>query len=137
MEASPPNDENFDDLKKSLDSGELTQESLQEKLKLWHAAYEQEFLEAQTKATEPADVAANTRQFFRNNAAASAAQIAHLAQFAYSEGVRASCSKYIVDKVMEDAEHEDNPIRSLMESLRKNDSKPQPAHSQPTNSHGE
>lgn len=94
-----------------------------DELHAYREAIEQEY---QTKvANAPDDVDALTRDFFKKNAVAAAAQIVYLSQNAESETVRGSMSKYVIEKAVEDADKDGDPIRKLLEGLQDNDDLPQ------------
>lgn len=97
---------------------ELTQESLQEKLNSYAAAFRQEFEEKSKVA--PENVEAYTKDFFKANIHSAAAQIVWLSNNADSESVRLQASKLVVQEALTDARADGDPIKDLLESLGKN-----------------
>jgi hypothetical protein len=124
MPENPQDD--FDELMRQADEGELTPEKVQEKLNNYHAAFEQEFAEAAEKS--PDNIIEYTQDFFKKNVAMAAAQIANLCGNAESETVRANCSKFIIEQASKDATGDGDPFKKLFAELQAN--KKQPAKEQ-------
>jgi hypothetical protein len=118
MELPKPDDENEDyqELDKLADNGELTQETLQAKLNAYHEAYKQEFLEK--TATSPENVEEYTRDFFKQNIHMAAAQIVWLAGNAESESVKLRASQLIVSEALVDDRASGDPIKNIIEGLK-------------------
>ena len=110
----PDESNEFEELMKD-DS--LTQESLNEKLQQYRAAVEQEF-ESSVKS-DPDNLTEHMHEFFKNNTAQAAAQIVWLAHNAESESVRKDLLKYIVDRGLEDAKKDGDPIMEALGKLQK------------------
>jgi hypothetical protein len=109
----------FEELDSLADRGELTKESLQEELNKYVEAFQQEYETASQE--QPENVEEFTRDFFKKNVPAAAAQIVWLANAAESENVRASMSKYVIEAAMATANADGDPIKELLSSLSKND----------------
>lgn len=114
--------EDFDTLNTMADSGELTAESLQERLNEYHKAFEQEYAEANTK--KPDDIEQNTRDFFKKNVNSAAAQVVWLSQNAASESVQFAACKYVISEAFTKAQLEREPFQDLIDQLMQ---KPAPA----------
>jgi hypothetical protein len=99
---------------------DLNDEKLQKHLNEYRAAIEEEF-ELKTKAAIQANdsdsVQELTQNFFKDNTAHAAAQIAWLAMNAESETVRLNASKFIIDKGLADSEKDGDPIKKLLSEL--------------------
>lgn len=111
----------FDELAAQAENGQLSQETLQQRLNEYSDALRKEF-EAQTKES-PENVEEYTRDFFRRNVHSMAAQIVWLANNAESESVQLSACKFGVQLAIDEARGEGDPIKELLKSLAKNDSK--------------
>jgi hypothetical protein len=94
-------------------------DSLQSQLARYRAAIEQEYALAEKAAsaasTENLQVA--TRDFFKDNSAHAAAQIAWLAMNAESESVRLRASQYIIERGLADSAGDGDPIKQLLSDL--------------------
>lgn len=102
------------------DEPELTQESLQAKLREYHAALRSEFEAATSKEQE--DQA--TLEYFKKHIPVAAAQVVHLAQNSSSDSTRLSASKYIIDYVeKQEASTGGDPLANLLSDLKKNKKK--------------
>jgi hypothetical protein len=113
--------EEFDELKDKADSGELTQETLQQRLNEYSAALKAEF-ETQTKEN-PENVEEYCKDFFRRNVHSLAAQVIWLANNAESESVQLSAAKFGIGMALDEAKGEGDPIKDLLKSLQANDKK--------------
>jgi hypothetical protein len=109
----------------------LDEASLQKHLNEYHKALEEEFKVSSAKT--PENVEELTHEFFKNNSAYAAAQIAWLSQHADSESVRLNAAKYIIDKGALDARADGDPIKDLLKQLTKNDKVPATAPALTTN----
>lgn len=117
------NNSEFDKLNNNPD---LTEETLQETLNAYRLAMEQEFRAAAKAAETSESVQELTRNFFKDNCAHAAAQIAWLAMNAEGESIRLNASKYIIDKGLKDSADDGDPIKALLNELT-NKPKPTPA----------
>lgn len=118
----------FDRLNNNPD---LTEEMVKAELSAYQQALEAEF-KLKTDV-DPDNVNEYTQEFFKANAYSAAAQIVHLANFAESETVRASMSKYIVEAARDDEKGSENPLNAILEGLKKNDKNRQPANREEEN----
>jgi len=109
-----PESNEFEELMKDES---LTQESLNEKLQQYRAAVEQEF--ESSVETDPDNLTEHMHEFFKQNTAQAAAQIVWLAHNAESESVRKDLLKYIVDRGLEDAKKDGDPIMEALSKLQK------------------
>lgn len=91
------------------------EKALQAQLEKYKAAIESEYKLAVENA--PEQVAEHTKEFFKNQAAQAAAQIAWLCMNAESESVRLSASKYIIDRGVADSASDGDPIKELLTQL--------------------
>jgi hypothetical protein len=104
-------------------------DSLQSQLIRYRAAIEQEYALAE-KAKEAANtenLQAATREFFKENSAHAAAQIAWLSLNAESESVRLRASQYIIERGLADSAEDGDPIKQLLSDLTSK-SKKEPAN---------
>lgn len=102
----------------------LSEASLQQHLNEYHKALEAEF-KVEVEKT-PENVQELTTEFFKNNAAHAAAQIAWLSQHADSESVKLNAAKFIISAAIADGEKDGDPIKELLKQLTSNDKKPAP-----------
>lgn len=113
---SPENHENPSDEFEELNSKEeLTEEDLQKRLNSYAEALRKEFEEA-TKAA-PSNVEEYTRDFFKRNIHAAAAQVVFLSSNAESETVRLKASQYVIEMAIADGERDGDPIRAMLKEL--------------------
>lgn len=120
-----PKDDDFSEMKEAADKGELTPESLNDKLNQYHEAFRQEF-EDKTKKS-PDNVDEYTTDFFKKNIHAAAAQVAWLAHNAESESVRLRASQFVIERALTDGRSDGDPIKELLKKLTKNNTVPSPA----------
>lgn len=113
-EPAPPAPPTFDELNQK---DELTQQELQTALNTYAEAIRTEFEDSLKEQDELENVPKYTQDFFKRNVAAAAAQIVWLGNNADSETVKLSASKYVVDKALEDATKDGDPIRDLLKEL--------------------
>lgn len=122
-----PNSDNYvDDYERLRNDPELTTEMLKEELTRYEKALEEE-MNVKAEA-DPENVEEYTSDFFRKNAHFAAAQIVWLALNAESETVKGNMSKYILESAYRVEKENKDPIANIIESLKKNDNKPQPAN---------
>jgi len=96
---------------------ELTEEKLQEKLNQYAKAFEEEF--AQASKDHPDNVEEYTRDFFKNNIHAAAAQIVWLANNSTSDSVRLRASQFVLEQALEDGREDGDPVKQLLHQLTK------------------
>jgi hypothetical protein len=104
-----------------------TPDSLQKQLNDYRTALEQEYAMAEkaaqaaqaTKAASTENLQVATRDFFKDNSAHAAAQIAWLAMNAESESVRLRASQYIIERGLADSKDDGDPIKKLLSELTK------------------
>jgi hypothetical protein len=111
-----PANEDFHELMDKAESGELTQEGLQEKLNAYHKALSEEFA-VKAKAA-PENTEEYTREFFKDNVHLAAAQIVWLAGNAESESVKLNACKTIVTEALADARADGDPIKDIINGLK-------------------
>lgn len=105
---------------------EHTPESLEATLHKYAHAIRSEFETSYTD-TNPKDNAEQfSEDFAKENLPNNLAQLQWLAQNSTSDGVRASCSKYLVELARKQATEDGDPIKELLGKL----SKPQPVKTQ-------
>lgn len=112
----PDTELDFEALMADAKSGKMDEDGLQEKLQAYQQAIKEEY-EEKNKDSDVEQIAENTRAYFRGNVSLCAFQIVQLAQFSTSDGVRASCAKYVVDHVLEDVNAEGDPVKALLKEL--------------------
>jgi hypothetical protein len=100
---------------------ELTAQEAEELLNNYHRAFREEFDAAIEES--PDNVEELTRDFFKENAAMFAAQIAWLACKASSESVKLQASKIGLQFALEDSRADGDPVKELIRSLQGNKSK--------------
>lgn len=102
---------------------DLTPDKLNTVLNEYAQAYKEEF---ELKSQEaPENVEEHTRDFFKRNSAASAAQIVWLSNNADSETVRLNASKTVLTMAFADAKADGDPIKQLLNDLTHPDRKKQ------------
>src|SRR5215831_1617231 len=95
-----------------FNSPDLNDESLQKHLNEYRQAIESEYklrTEAAARADDSESVQELTHNFFKDNSAHAAAQVAWLAMNAESETVRLNASKYILDRGLADSSKDGDP----------------------------
>lgn len=102
----------------------VTNEEATKALNDYALALREEF-EQKTNA-EPENIELHTLEFFKANAHSAAAQIVHLANNAESESVRLAASKLVLQSGVKAQEAEKDPLKAILDGLKKNDNKPQP-----------
>ena len=112
MAQDTPNE--FDEL---MNDPNLTEETLQAKLEQYRLAIKQEYEVA--VAEKPEEAAELTTEFFKANSQHAAAQIQWLSIHADSETVRLAASKYIIEKAFKDSHADGDPIKEMIQSLKK------------------
>lgn len=109
----------FEELMEAADSGKMTEDEMQDELAKYKRAIEQEY-ESQIPHAEAEDnVEAVTRGFFKKCTPSAATTIFHLSQFADSESVKFSASKYIIEAGRDESEKDGDPIKEFLNSLGK------------------
>jgi len=114
-------DLNFDELNAQAENGELTDESLQEKLNQYSLALQQEY-ETKTEVA-PENIEEYTRDFFKKNIHMAAAQIVWLAGNASKESTKLNAAKYVVEAALAEGRADGDPIKELLRSLQNSPSK--------------
>lgn len=105
---------------------ELTPE-LQAKLNNYQRAIEEEFAQAEAKATKTGeDFETLIRETFKDHTPEACAQVVWLASNADSEGIRLQASKLIISEAFKIAEKEADPITKLIRDLQANDDADEP-----------
>lgn len=107
----------YERLSDLADSGELTQEKLQETLNKYAAALQQEFEDSTNK--NPENIEEYTRNFFKNNIYAAAGQIVFLSNNSESDSIRLRASQFIVQQALADCHDDGDPIKDLLKELAK------------------
>lgn len=107
----------YEELSGLADSGELTEESLQNELAKYRQAIQEEFETSQSEI--PENIEEHTKKFFRKNLAHFLAQIVDLSQNASSETVRLSASKFGIQEALKDGRVEGDPVKDLIKKLQK------------------
>lgn len=110
-------DTDFNELNRLADEGELTPDTLQQKLADYRGAIEQEFKASTEK--NPDDVEASTSDFFKDNIPMAAAQLVWLAHNAESESVQINALKFIIQQGLADADRKGDPIQAVIDQLTK------------------
>ena len=96
---------------------QLTEAAAQKALNDYHDAIQKEFSVASAAATTSDKVTEYARDFFKNNLPTAAAQIMWLVVNAESESIKLNASKYVVDRALEDAKVDKDPVKQLLEGL--------------------
>jgi hypothetical protein len=94
----------------------LDDENLQEELKNYQKAIKAEY--ELSKNGVPENVEELTRDFFKTQAAAAAAQVVWLANNAHSESTRLSAAKAVIEYAINDAKDDGDPIKNLIKELQ-------------------
>lgn len=133
MDDTPNNDEprTYEEM---MNDDNLTEESLQDELRKYKEAYQQEY-EIKMKRVadgevDPKQITDYTRDYFKANLAGAAAQIVWLSSNADSETVSLSASKFVVEQALTDAKVDGDPVAALLAQLQANDPKPETAPSE-------
>jgi hypothetical protein len=101
----------------------MTPEECQRKLEEYSKAVREEFaLQQEAREKEKAGldtltVHEFTQDFFKKNIAHAAAQIYHLAMHAESETVRLKAATTIIEKALQDAVAQGDPIKNLLQEI--------------------
>jgi len=111
--------DDYERLNELAKKDELTQEKLQAELQAYSAALREEY-ETKSQAT-PENVEEYTREFFKKNVHAAAAQIVYLSHSAESESIRLRAAQTVVTEALKDARAEGDPIKSILAGLSAND----------------
>jgi len=112
---TPENEPDYNELSDLADAGELTEEKLQEELNKYAQALAQEF-EAQV-VEAPENCEEYTRDFFKKNLPAAAAQIVFLSNNAYSESVKLNAAKFVVTEALANTKQDGDPVKQFLKQL--------------------
>jgi len=112
---TPENEPDYNELSDLADAGELTEEKLQEELNKYAQALAQEF-EAQV-VEAPENCEEYTRDFFKKNLPAAAAQIVFLSNNAYSESVKLNAAKFVVIEALANTKQDGDPVKQFLKQL--------------------
>ena len=110
-----PQEPDYNELSDLADAGELTEEKLQEELNKYAQALAQEF-EAQV-VEAPENCEEYTRDFFKKNLPAAAAQIVFLSNNAYSESVKLNAAKFVVTEALANTKQDGDPVKQFLKQL--------------------
>jgi len=114
-ESNNPQEPDYNELSDLADAGELTEEKLQEELNKYAQALAQEF-EAQV-VEAPENCEEYTRDFFKKNLPAAAAQIVFLSNNAYSESVKLNAAKFVVTEALANTKQDGDPVKQFLKQL--------------------
>jgi hypothetical protein len=106
-----------DELLEMADEGRLTPDKLQEELKKYRDAYQQEFEIAQKIAPENCEE--HARDFFKKNLPELCAQIVWLATNATSESIQLSASKFSIELAIDASKGDGDPVKEMIKRLQK------------------
>jgi hypothetical protein len=115
MADEPDKEPSFDELMRSADKGELSQNDMNKILNDYAKAVREEFEMATAKSPDNAEEAA--RDFARKHQGESLAQIHWLSINADSESVKLNASKYLVSLAISESHADGDPIKQIMNQL--------------------
>lgn len=101
---------------------ELTQQSLESKLRSYHDAMRSEF-EIAEKAKDEAGAQKAVNEFLREHVPVALANIVYLMQHSTSDSVRLSASKTVINEVLKGELGAGDPVEELINSLKAGKSK--------------
>lgn len=121
MAKTPQNPDDNDGLSFGPDDRTLAEE-----LAAYREALRQEYATTPGSSDPATNAVKYTRDFFRNNLAAAAAQIVWLSSNSSSDAVRLNACKIIVKEALEDSVAQGDPLKDFFGSLIANNETPTP-----------
>lgn len=101
-----------------IDDPSLTEEELNAELNAYAKALADDLEKKNSQAGDTEQVQNNTKEFFQRNAAMAAAQVAWLANNAYSESVKLAAAKFIIQGAVTNENKDIDPLADLMRELK-------------------